>query len=121
MSLACAGLGPLVAVGVLGVILEIHDGVEREAASRVRTRHRLDLVRLTRLVRRRSELILLPELVFPPESFKMPVQVLLPGQFFRVLTEPFVGCKKRVEQAEGAIASCGQGLAEGQGIPLDRE
>jgi hypothetical protein len=74
MSLACADLGPLVAVGVLGVILEIHDSVEGETASRVRTRHRLDLIRS---VRRKSE----P--VFPLEPFKMPVQVLLPGQLFR--------------------------------------
>ncbi len=108
-SLACAGLGPLVTVGVLGVILEIYDGVEGERASRVGTGRRLHLVR------RESELVLLLEPV------KMPVQMLLPGQFFRELTEPLVGREKRVEQAERAVTSCGQGLTEDQGIPLDRE
>lgn len=108
-SLACAGLGPLVTVGVLGVILEIYDGVEGETASRVRTRRRLYLVR------RESELVLLLEPV------KMLVQVLLPGQLFRELTEPLIGRGKRVEQAEGAVTSRGQGLTEDQGIPLDWE
>lgn len=75
-SLACAGLSPLVAVGVLGVILEIYDSVKGETVSRVRTRRRLDLVRL---VRRESEPVLLLERFFPLEPVKIPVQVLLLG------------------------------------------
>src|SRR5438034_8444320 len=87
-SLACAGLSPLVTVDVLGILLEIYDGVEGETTSQVRTQRRLYLVRL---VRCKNEPVLLLELVFPLEPVKMPVQVLLPGQLFEVLTKPLVG------------------------------
>jgi hypothetical protein len=72
-------------VGVLGVILEIYDGVEGEAASRIGTRHRLCLVR------RESRLVLLLD------PIEMPVEFLLPDRLFRVLTEPLLGQEKRVE------------------------
>jgi hypothetical protein len=105
-------------VDILGVILEIYDGVEGETASRVGTRRRLYLVRF---VRRKSESVLLLELVFPLEPVKMPVQMLLPGQLFEVLTKPLVGREERVEQAERTVASGCQGLTEGQGISLNRK